>query len=402
MSFPSHDRTWTGVADFISTRALPGDSVLAPEPFRHLFPRICSYPDTFLRPDVGYDWAIVHKGELNALSRRALELIARGRAVFANEVFVIWHGGDRCAAIDSRSPHLRAFHARLVEHDRAGVPQRPNLPDRPVLADTGPGARSLADMLFEIALEKGRYSDPLSLIPSQAQVYSQNGEDGIVAEIFSRIGTGDRFFVEIGIESGVQNNTRLLLEQGWRGIWIDGSSEGVALARATFDEWLRSGALTIVEALVTRHNIDAVLDRAQAPSRFDFLSLDVDQNTGHLWASLRRRSRVACIEYNANLPPSLALEAEYHPELVWDGTSWYGASLKALEEIAGAKDMSLVGCELIGVNAFFVGTDEASGKFRAPFTAQEHYEPPRFGRSSAGGAGMGHPPSPRARRWSRP
>lgn len=402
MSFPSHDRTWTGVADFISTRALPGDSVLAPDLFRHLFPGICSYLDTFRRPGVGYDWAIVHKGELGSLSRPALELAAQGRAVFANEVFVVWHRGDRSAAIDSRSPHLRAFHARLAEHDKAGAPHTPPAAARPVLPERGPGARTLTDMLFEIALEKGRYSDPLSLIPSQAQVYSQNGEDGIVAEIFGRIGARDRYFVEIGIENGLQNNTRLLLEQGWRGIWIDGSSEGVALARATFDEAVRSGALTVVEALVTRHNVDAVLDSAQAPPRFDFLSLDVDQNTGHLWASLRRRSRVACIEYNANLPPSLALEAEYHPELAWDGTSWYGASLKALEQIAGAKDMSLVGCELIGVNAFFVGTDEASGKFRAPFTAEEHYEPPRFGRSSAGGTGLGHPPSPRARRWSRP
>src|SRR5476649_1423161 len=85
-----------------------------------------------------------------------------------------------------------------------------------------PKMKSVADMLFHIALARGRYSDPLSLARFQAQVYSQNGEDGMIAEIFRRIGCESKFFVEIGIEDGLQNNTRFLLEQGWQGVWIEG------------------------------------------------------------------------------------------------------------------------------------------------------------------------------------
>jgi hypothetical protein len=36
-----------------------------------------------------------------------------------------------------------------------------------------------------------------------------------------------------------------------------------------------------------------------------------------------------------------------------------------------------VGCDFFGVNAFFVQR-EYEGKFTGPFTAANHFEPPRF------------------------
>jgi hypothetical protein len=66
-------------------------------------------------------------------------------------------------------------------------------------------------------------------------------------------------------------------------------------------------------------------------------------------------------------------------ELHWDGTSYYGASLKALELIGSRKGYELVGCSLSGINAFFVRRDLVKDSFCAPFTAENHFEPPRFG-----------------------
>ena len=68
-----------------------------------------------MEPALDYDWAILHKGELDRLSRPVLHRIARGLAVHANEVFVVWRRDDRCAAVDDGSPHLRAFFTRLKE-----------------------------------------------------------------------------------------------------------------------------------------------------------------------------------------------------------------------------------------------------------------------------------------------
>lgn len=115
MSFPYHDAFWRGAADFVGRWAWPGERILAPDPFWWRFPRIYRYRHTILEPAADYDWAILHKGELDRLSRPVLDRIVRGRAVYANEVFVAWHSGERCAAIDERSPHLRAFFGRLGE-----------------------------------------------------------------------------------------------------------------------------------------------------------------------------------------------------------------------------------------------------------------------------------------------
>ena len=52
-------------------------------------------------------------------------------------------------------------------------------------------------------------------------MFSQNGEDGLIAEIFKRIGTTNRYFVDFGSSDGFENNTVLLLRQGWGGLWID-------------------------------------------------------------------------------------------------------------------------------------------------------------------------------------
>src|SRR5689334_18541665 len=67
-----------------------------------------------------------------------------------------------------------------------------------------------------------KYRDRRKLNHYEFQAFSQNGEDGIIAELFRRIGTKNRLFVEFGVGNGLENNTAFLLTQGWRGSWIEG------------------------------------------------------------------------------------------------------------------------------------------------------------------------------------
>jgi hypothetical protein len=251
------------------------------------------------------------------------------------------------------------------------------------------------DMLFSIALAEGRYTHPLSLARHHAQLYSQNGEDGMIAEAFRRIGMQNRIFVEIGVEDGQQNNTRLLLEQGWTGVWVDGNPAMLASARSTFAAYIDRGALRIIEGNVGVETVNTLLDGAGLPGTVDFLSLDIDQNTSHAWRALQLQARVACIEYNGALPATVALEVPYDRDQHWTGTNWYGASLKALEQIGAAKGMHLVGCDLNGVNAFFVDASLTDGRFQPPFEAAAHFEPIRMSAVRR----YGHPPSTTARSW---
>src|SRR3972149_4858892 len=78
-------------------------------------------------------------------------------------------------------------------------------------------------MLRELQ-ESPRYQDPRRLIPHGYKVYSQNEEDGIIREIFNRIGTTNKVFAELGVGNGLENNTLALLLDNWKGLWIEGST----------------------------------------------------------------------------------------------------------------------------------------------------------------------------------
>jgi len=232
--------------------------------------------------------------------------------------------------------------------------------------------------LFDFELERHpRYADPRRLLRYAFPVCSQNGEDGIIREIFRRVGASDRIFAEVGVGDGTQNNTAFLLSQGWKGFWIDGDKtflKTLEKARGLHDGCLRSAV-----SFVSRDNIAELFEALGVPKEFDLLSLDIDQNTYYIWEALTGfRPRVVVIEYNASIPPDIEWKVAYDSKRTWDGTHNFGASLKAFELLGRQLGYSLVGCELSGVNAFFVRDDLLADKFAAPFISENHYEPPRY------------------------
>ena len=58
-----------------------------------------------------------------------------------------------------------------------------------------------------------RNADERRLLKSGYRVYSQADEDGILHEIFRRIGEGKRAFLELGVGNGLENNTLFLLDR---------------------------------------------------------------------------------------------------------------------------------------------------------------------------------------------
>jgi len=242
-----------------------------------------------------------------------------------------------------------------------------------------PIAQSIQQKFLHELLQQARYADPKRLTRFEHQVFSQGGEDGALREIFRRIGETDRTFVELGVGNGVENNTAFLLLQGWNGLWLEGSAKSCTAIRASFARELGAGKLKLAEALITRDNAaDLVLGGMSSPT-FDLLSIDVDRNTYHVWEALGvLRPRAVVVEYNALYPGDMHWIAEYDADKSWNGTTYFGASLKALEQLGSRMGYNLVGCDIAGANAFFVRNDLCEDKFCAPFTAENHYEPIRY------------------------
>lgn len=217
--------------------------------------------------------------------------------------------------------------------------------------------------------EKCAREGPLSLHRFEHQVCSQHGEDGVLVEIFRRIGDGKRSFVEVGVGDGIENNTAFLNSLGWSGAWIDARPITYPLPPEVH----------FCQSFVTRENIAALFTDLAVPRDVDLCSLDIDQNTYFIWDALTAwRPRVVVIEYNASLPPSVNWKVSYDGARIWDGSINFGASLKAFELLGMSLGYSLVHCEISGANAFFIRNDLVGERFVGPFDAETQYEPPRY------------------------
>ena len=218
---------------------------------------------------------------------------------------------------------------------------------------------------FRQILRKSRLESGI-IFPTayEHQTFSQNGEDGILREILRRIKIEKGFFVEIGSGDGLENNTRLLLETGWEGVWIDGGEDCCSLAGKVNQKFVDNGKIKIRNSLVTAENVNRLMSDLKVPKVIDVLSLDVDLNTYHVWEKLDKTSaKVAIVEYNGFFPADSDWIAEYDPNGWWDGGFNMGAALKPLEELGRKKGYRLVGCDLSGANAFFIKEELANSHF---------------------------------------
>ncbi len=238
-------------------------------------------------------------------------------------------------------------------------------------------------------LAKPRYADPKRLHQYGAKIFSQNEEDGMIAEIFRRIGTGRKTFIEFGVETGKECNTVKLLLEGWRGLWIEASPGDVVEIQKSMASYLSSSALAVRHAMVTAENVNDLFVQSGFFGEIDVLSIDIDYNDYWVWKAIQAvKPRLVVIEYNATLRPPLSLVVPYDPTRQWDGTNYFGASLEALVKLGASKGYRIVGCNMSGSNAFFVREDLCGSHFVEPATAEEHYEPPRYYLSSLN---VGHP-----------
>lgn len=260
-----------------------------------------------------------------------------------------------------------------------------NLKARGGIAD---GAALGYRLLGELAARYPGHPDDLTRF--ELKVFSQNGEDGVIAECLRRLGVSAGHFVEIGASSGVEGNCVFLADvMAWPGVFIEADA---ARYGALERKYRHNDRVATLHARVSPSNVDGLLGRGGAPPEPDVLSIDVDGNDYWIWQALGAyRPRLVVIEYNGSLDPRGLLVQPLDERGGWDGTEFYGASLGALCSLARAKGYRLVHTELAGVNAFFIRADLA-----APFGPPEAVP---LRPSSFGLTGGRHRPDPLRRRY---
>lgn len=264
------------------------------------------------------------------------------------------------------------------------------------------------------------FADDFDINMHEKKVYSQNGEDGIIEFIFSKIGTTNKFSVEFGVGDGFECNIVYLLEKKhWKGLMMDyGADQQIHLNAVVKKAWSnRKGGLVnntkrifkfirkiikrsnrsvgfkrnVKIEKVTAENIQQLFQKYDVPKNFDLLSIDIDYNDYWVWKAITDYSpRLVVIEYNSSIPPTESKVVPYDPDASWDGTNYFGASLLALKNLGLSKGYTLVGCDSRGVNAFFVKSDLIKGiKVN---DIDKLYRPPQYG-DLVNGIHIGHPMS---------
>jgi len=180
---------------------------------------------------------------------------------------------------------------------------------------------------------------------TEGRTYSEHGEDGVIASIFSTVGTTNRFFVEIGCGDGTECNTRRLAEVAeWDGFKLDCDHSDAQ--RRVYQE------------TVTPNNVGQLLIKYGCPAAPDLLSIDIDSNDWHvLHAILQRYQPVLIVaEYNANLGFLVDATVPIH-HTKWNGSRYFGASYTAFNCLAKRFHYRIVYVEASGTNLFMLRYD---------------------------------------------
>jgi hypothetical protein len=220
-------------------------------------------------------------------------------------------------------------------------------------------------LLGKLCAESNRRLNSLNaLSDAEFRVHSQWGEDGIIEWLVQRLPIRSKKFIEFGVESYIEANTRFLLEhRDWMGLVIDGSARNIRSITSDNLSWRHD--LTAACAFVTKDNINDLLRQHGFTADIGILSIDIDGNDYWVWRAIDviNPAIVVC-EYNAVFgdirPITVPYKADFSRSLAHHSNLYFGCSIKALCKLAETKGYTFLGSNSAGCNAFFVRDDLAA------------------------------------------
>ncbi len=201
---------------------------------------------------------------------------------------------------------------------------------------------------------------------SECKIFSQNGEDGILNYIITMLKIERPNFIEIGVGTYVEANTRFIYDRfAPKGIIIDSEKNLSSKVFSNINSW--KGDLRIVEERVSTENINSIISK-NCDFEIDIFSLDIDSVDYWIIDKLNSNiSKIFVAEYNAVFGSSLAITVpnlkDFDRKKYHYSHLCYGMSLKALINIMKKKNFYFIGTNSIRNNAFFISNDLPFDKY---------------------------------------
>ncbi len=250
---------------------------------------------------------------------------------------------------------------------------------------------NIENMQTAIGRVEGRQTENLELGQCEYKVYSQWGEDGIIQYLIHSIEIPNKIFVEFGVQNYEESNTRfLLVNNNWKGLILDGSQEFIEYIKRDPIYWRYN--LKAENLFITKDNINNILANNGIQGDIGLLSVDIDGNDYWVWDAINViQPRIVICEYNSIFGPKLKVTTPYREDFVREKYHYsylvYGASIRALNDLAISKGYRLVAGNKAGNNVFFVREDVLQESSLQECPVEEAYRESQFreGRDQDGG-----------------
>lgn len=211
--------------------------------------------------------------------------------------------------------------------------------------------QNAVDFYSEKTIQKKDGKKPL--IEYVGGSYSQAGESGILEEIFNRIETENKYYVEFGAGDGysLSNTAHFRVNKGWDGLLLEADENKIPKNEAD--------SLNLKKELITSDNINEIFKKYNVPNNFGILSIDIDGDDAYVFESLNMnifKPDVIIIEFNPGLPNHKRIKVKEQKGNLSNGNlharGYIGANICELYEIAKSKGYEFVTTH--SVNAFFI------------------------------------------------
>jgi len=214
----------------------------------------------------------------------------------------------------------------------------------------------------------------------EKRIFSQNGEDGVTMKLVELIYNGNndnKFYVEFGVQDGIECNTRILRESyNWKGLQMDGTNE--------------NNNFNLRKEFITKNNVVELFKKYNVPQNINLLSVDIDFNDFYCLKEILKNYMCDIIicEYNSTHSVDEDKIVIYEENGKWDGTNYFGASLLSFDKLAKKYNYSLIYCDKMGVNCFLIHNDLIKDKniqFKNLGDISNIYKPPKYSFGPNGG-----------------
>src|SRR5258706_395189 len=147
---------------------------------------------------------------------------------------------------------------------------------------------------------------------------SQNGECGIIEEIFKVLEINQGWVVEFGAWDGKYNSNsyHFLQDKKFNGVLIEGDPQKFQVLIENFKGEKNIHPVNAFVGWSGELSLDNILSKTPIPKEFELLSVDVDGTDYHIWEGLKEYTpKLIVIEFNPTIPNEVDFVQEYNPGL---------------------------------------------------------------------------------------